>query len=142
MVESNPIQSDVYPSLTYDDAPGAIEWLCEVFGFKKRLVVAGEGNLVVHSELSFGNAVVMVSSPKPDVNRVSPRHLRGVAQTLSLFTADPGAHHDAAVAAGAVVMRPLQTESFGARGYMVRDPEGHVWYFSDYRPGAFWEDGS
>jgi uncharacterized glyoxalase superfamily protein PhnB len=32
--------SDIHhPSLTYDDAPAAIEWLCRAFGFTKRFVV-------------------------------------------------------------------------------------------------------
>jgi uncharacterized glyoxalase superfamily protein PhnB len=36
--------SDIHPSLTYDDAPAAIEWLCRVFGFAKRFVVSGPDN--------------------------------------------------------------------------------------------------
>lgn len=32
---------DIYPALTYDDAPAAIDWLCAAFGFRKRLVVPG-----------------------------------------------------------------------------------------------------
>jgi uncharacterized glyoxalase superfamily protein PhnB len=81
----------------------------------------------------------MVSSPKPDDNRVSPRSLTGSAQTLSVFVPDPDAHHERAVAAGAVILRPLRDEDYGARGYMARDPEGHEWYFGNYRPGARWE---
>lgn len=131
--------SDVYPSLAYDDAPAAIEWLCRAFGFTKRFVVPGPDDRVEHSELSLGSAVVMISSPKPEDRRVSPKSLAGVAQALSLFVADPDTHHAAAVAAGARVIRPLQTEEYGARGYMALDPEGHVWYFGDYRPGGYWE---
>ncbi|MBM3777664.1 MAG: glyoxalase [Acidimicrobiia bacterium] len=131
--------SDIHPSLTYDDAPAAIEWLCRAFGFTKRFVVPGEGNRVEHSELTLGTGVVMVSSPKPDDGRVSPRHLAGQAQALSVFVAEPDAHHAQAVAEGARIVRPLQTEDYGARGYMARDPEGHLWYFGNYRPGEYWE---
>ena len=138
MNDPNQHLADVYPSLTYDDAAAAIEWLCRAFGFQKRLVVEGEDNRVEHSELSFGNAVIMVSSPKADANRVSPRQLSGHSQALSLYVENPDAHHDVAVAAGATLVRPLQDEPYGARGYMVHDPEGHVWYFGDYRPGAYW----
>lgn len=28
---------------------------------------------------------------------------------------------------------------YGARGYMVADPEGHKWCFGNYRPGDYWE---
>ena len=132
--------SDLYPGLTYEDAPGAIDWLCRAFGFTKRLVVPGPHDRVEHSELSLGTGVIMISSPKPEDHRVSPRALAGVAQTISVYVADPDAHHAASVAAGARVVRPLRTEEYGARGYMVLDPEGHLWYFGDYRPGAYWEE--
>lgn len=131
--------SDIYPALTYDDAPAAIDWLCRAFGFTRRFVVEGEDGQVEHSELSLGNGVVMVSSPKPDDGRIGPRNLAGVGQALSVFVADPDAHHAVAVAAGARVLRPLRSEEYGARGYMAFDPEGHLWYFGDYRPGAFWQ---
>ena len=132
---------DIHPSLTYDDAPAAIDWLCRAFGFTKRFVVPGPGGTIQHSELSLGNGVVMIGSPKAEDRRVSPQALAGVAQALSVFVADPDAHHAKAVAAGARIVRPLRTEEYGARGYMALDPEGHLWYFGDYRPGAYWESG-
>jgi uncharacterized glyoxalase superfamily protein PhnB len=130
--------SDVYPSLTYDDAPAAIDWLCRAFGFTRRYVVPGPGGRIEHSELSHGTGVVMVGSPKPDDRRVGPRHAGASSQALSVCVADPDAHHAKAVAAGAEVVRPLQTEDYGARGYMARDPGGHLWYFGNYRPGEYW----
>ena len=131
--------SDIYPSLTYDDAPAAIEWLCRAFGFTKRLVVPGPDGRITHSELSLGTGVIMVSSPKPEDNRLGPRELPGQAQALTAFVDDPDAHHAQAVAAGAQVVRPLRSEEYGARGYMARDPEGHLWYFGNYRPGEYWD---
>lgn len=139
MAKSYPSPSDIQPSLTYDDAPAAIDWLCRAFGFTKRFVVPGPNNRVEHSELSLGTGVVMVSSPKPEDRRVSPKALAGAASALSVYVSDPDAHHAVAVAAGARVMRPLQTEEYGARGYMALDPEGHIWYFGNYRPGEYWE---
>jgi len=131
--------SDIYPSLTYDDAPAAIDWLCKAFGFTKRFVVPGPNNRVEHSELSLGTGVVMISSPKPEDHRVSPKSLAGYSQALSVFVEHPDAHYKGALAAGARVVRDLQTEEYGARGYMVADPEGHLWYFGTYRAGEYWE---
>ena len=131
--------SDIYPALTYDDPLAAIDWLCQAFGFVKRLVVPGTDHRVEHSELTIGTGVVMVSSPKLEDRRVSPKALDGAAQALSVYVADPDAHHAKAVAAGARVVRPLRTEDYGARGYMALDLEGHLWYFGNYRPGEYWE---
>lgn len=131
--------SDIYPSLTYNDASAAIEWLCRAFGFTKRFVVPGSDGRIEHSELSLGTGVVMIGSPKPELGRLSPVGLAGVSQALSVFVEDPDEHFKAAVAAGARVVRELRTEEYGARGYEVVDPEGHVWYFGNYRAGSYWE---
>lgn len=132
--------SDIHPSLTYNDAAAAIDWLCDVFGFTKRMVVPDSDGRIVHSELSLGTGVVMVSSSKPDQNRVSPQNVQGgIAQALSVYVPDPDAHYLRSVAAAANIIRPLRDEEHGARGYMVEDIEGHKWYFGNYRPGAYWE---
>jgi uncharacterized glyoxalase superfamily protein PhnB len=142
MPQKNSCSSDIYPSLIYNDAPAAIDWLCRAFGFTKRFVVPGEGNRVEHSELSIGTGVVMIASPKKEDRFVSPSDLQGTSQALSVYVADPDAHYKIAIAAGAKVIRELRTEEYGARGYMVKDIEDHVWYFGNYRPGDYWESWS
>lgn len=139
MASSYRSPSDIYPSLTYDDASAAIEWLCKAFGFTKRFVVPGPGNRVEHSELSIGTGVVMIGSAKPEEGRISPKGSPGLSQGLSVYVEDPDAHYKVAIAAGARLERELRTEDYGARGYMVLDPEGHRWYFGTYRPGSYWE---
>jgi len=131
--------SDIYPSITYNDAAAAIDWLCAAFGFTRRFVVPGAGGRIEHSELSIGTGVVMVGSPKPELGRLSPVGMAGVCQALNVYVDDPDAHHQRAVAAGARVIRELRTEDYGARGYEVLDPENHVWYFGNYRAGSYWE---
>ena len=39
-------------ALYYDDAPKAIDWLCEAFGFEVRLKVEGEGGRIGQHVLS------------------------------------------------------------------------------------------
>ena len=145
--ESNPMPdaptppSNLYPSLTYDDAPAAIDFLCRAFGFTQRLVVPGPDGTVMHSELSLGPGVIMVSSPKPSAGRVGRRGLSGTCQGLCVQVDDPDAHCARATAAGAEVVDPLRDEDYGSRGYMAKDPEGQLWYFGTYRPGAHWTAG-
>lgn len=130
--------SDIYPSLTYDDASAAIAWLGRAFGFVARLVVPGPDGTVRHSELSFGTGVIMVSSGRPEQHRVGPRASPTASHGLCVYVDDPDAHCARSLAAGATLVQPLRDEEFGARGYMVKDPEGHVWYFGNYRPGSHW----
>lgn len=129
-----------YPTLTYDDAPAAIEFLCRAFGFRRRLVVPGENGAVRHSELSLGEGVVMVSSSDEANRRTSPRNLPALHGGLCVLIDDPDAHHARAAAAGAEITQAPQDEHYGGRGYMARDPEGHVWYFGTYAPGEHWTE--
>lgn len=142
MTPANPMASDICPCLTYDDASAAIEWLCRVFGFTQQLVVPGPDETVIHSELSLGSGVVMVSSPKPNANRRGPRSPGGSVCSLSVFVEDPDAHCAKSIASGAKILQSLRDEDYGARGYAVEDLEGHCWYFGNYRPGKYWTQAS
>ena len=57
-----PGRSPVIHTLRYRDAPAAIEWLCDVFGFEKHLVVPGEDNTIAHAQLQLGNGMIMLGS--------------------------------------------------------------------------------
>lgn len=131
----------IYLGLTYRDAMGMIDWLERAFGFQRRLVVPGEDRAVRHSELTLGDAVIMVNSPRPELMLAAPRDLGGSHASVCCHVADPAAHHDRAVRAGAEVIFPLKETEYGSREYTARDPEGVMWTFGTYRPGAFW-DGS
>ncbi|AUH52163.1 hypothetical protein CXB49_15730 [Chromobacterium sp. ATCC 53434] len=128
----------VYPCLCYDDAVAAMTWLERVFGFQRRFAVIEDGR-VHHAELSLGNTVIMVSSPKPEQRWIGARGLPGLAQALCVHVEDPAAHYERARAGGADIVQPLKREDYGASGYLARDPEGQQWYFSDYMPGEYWE---
>lgn len=140
MANPDSTTATITASLYYDDANAAIDWLGNVFGFVKRMVVPGPDGTVAHSELSHGTGVIMVGSAKPERGCLSPRSLAGLSQALCVYVADPDRHFAQAVKAGAVVVQPLKDEEYGARGYMVKDPEGHLWYFGNYKPGAYWTD--
>lgn len=131
--------ASLYASLTYADAGSMIEYLCNAFDFEKRLVVPGPEGGVVHSELSLGSAVVMVSNAKPEVKRVGPGSLDGVSHVLGITIDDPDAHYAQAKTAGATIVQELRDEEYGSRGYVAKDLEGNQWYFGTYRPGAHWD---
>ena len=131
-------KSNLFPCLFYDDAPAAIDWLCNAFGFTKRLVVPGPDGTVMHSELSLGDGVIMVSSAKPEKGWLSPRSLPATTQSLCVCIDNPEAHYAQAKACGAVITQELKAEHYGALGYLAKDPEGNQWYFGTYRPGAYW----
>lgn len=51
----------ISPSVYYDDAAAAIDWLCRVFGFAIRLRIEGDDGRIEHSELTFADdGLIMV----------------------------------------------------------------------------------
>ncbi|MGC1457455.1 MAG: VOC family protein [Steroidobacteraceae bacterium] len=132
-------------SLAYQDPVRAIDWLVSAFGFSVRIKVPDGSGGIMHSELTFGEAVVMVageSSHGASAAR-SPKSLNGATtQGLFVYVDDIEAHYTRALAAGAVVVRELATTDYGPehwsdRGYAVLDPEGQSWHFAQrLRTGA------
>jgi uncharacterized glyoxalase superfamily protein PhnB len=126
----------ITPGLLYHDAPTAIEWLCRVFSFQKRLVVPGENGSVVHAHLTLGNGGIMLSSAEtyasPNLCK-SPRELGGIGTAeIIVYVPDPDAHYAQALAEGAEILVAIETKPYGGRSYVCKDPEGYVWAFSNY----------
>jgi len=125
-------------SLYYDDAVEAIDWLCRAFGFEVRLKVDGEGGRIEHSELTFGEGLIMVagadkSSKFPQIR--SPRQVGGAnTQNMMVYVDDVEAHCKRAREAGASIVSEPKTTDYGEdywtdRGYECVDIGGHHWWF-------------
>jgi uncharacterized glyoxalase superfamily protein PhnB len=138
-------RSTVIPALRYRDASAAIDWLCNIFGFERHAVYPGENGTIGHAELKLGGGMIMLGSQKEDefANRFkSPADIGGF-ETCSAYIVVPDADavHTRAVAAGAVIVRPLQDTPYGSREFGVKDPEGHSWSVGTYDPWAVHEQG-
>lgn len=126
-------------SVFYDDPKAAIDWLCKAFGFELKLKVEGENGDIVHSELTFGEGLVMVGGTRgkePYQKKFrSPASLDGaMTATLAFFVDDCDAQYARAVAAGAKTVREPTTSDYGEEYWSdrtcgVTDPEGHLWWF-------------
>ena len=130
-------------SVFYQDAQAAIDWLCRAFGFAVRLKVEGEGGRIEHSELTYGEGLVMVgqeggsSAERPWKARTrSPRSVDGAnTQCLMLFVDDADAHCAHARQHGAQIVEEPATHDYGDdywtdRSYGALDPEGHLWWIT------------
>ena len=130
----------VFPMIAYEDAGAAADWLCEAFGFTERgdRYVMEDGT-IGHAELELDGEIVMLATPNRDYE--SPRRHREtcaaarrwldnpwVVDGVLVLVDDLDAHHAAAVAAGANVIRPLEDGPAG-RLYTAEDLDGHRWMF-------------
>jgi uncharacterized glyoxalase superfamily protein PhnB len=120
----------IIPTLRYDDPRAAITWLERAFGLDVRAIHENEDGTIGHSELSFGDGLVMIGERKGGDDFDTGRAV------LYLVTDDPDGHHDQAVAAGAEILLELTDQPYGSREYAAVDPEGNVWSFGTYDPRA------
>ena len=130
------------PALFYDDAATAIDWLCRAFGFDVRLKIEGDHGRIEHSELAYGDGLIMVGQAGVNPRRpgltfpTSPRSVAGAnTQSLMLYVDDVEAHCARARAAGATIFAEPEVHDYGPdhwsdRSYGAVDPEGHHWWFT------------
>jgi uncharacterized glyoxalase superfamily protein PhnB len=133
-------RATVIPCLRYRDAPAAIEWLCEYFGFEKQLVVPNDDGTIAHAQLSFGNGMIMLGSVlkvETEFGRLikQPDEIGGAeTQSAYVVVSDADAVYACAKAAGAEIVIEIKDEDYGGRGFSCRDMEGHLWNFGTYDP--------
>jgi PhnB protein len=127
-------QQRIVPYLIYSDAPKAIQFLCEAFGFKERFRYPMEDGRVGHAELVYEGNVLMLASIFEGFG-TSPLELPTVSCTLYCYVDDVDAHYAHALARGATITAEPR-EEHGMRRYRVSDPEGHRWVFATLLEGA------
>jgi uncharacterized glyoxalase superfamily protein PhnB len=121
----------LFPTLKYDDAHAAIDFLERAFGFERHAVYEDDAGAVAHAELRFGDEYVMLGSTSAGEERFNQS-----AGHTSLYVAvdNPDALHERAKEAGARIERQLTDQDYGSREFTARDPEGNLWSFGTYRP--------
>jgi uncharacterized glyoxalase superfamily protein PhnB len=122
----------LYPLMRYRDAPAAITFLRDAFGFQERQVIANEDGTIAHAELELGPSILMLGSEREDP-MVGSRAGRG---WIYVAVEDADAHHERARAAGAEIVSELYDTDYGSRDYAARDLEGNLWHFGTYRPAV------
>lgn len=127
-------RANIWPTFRYRDAPAAIAFLQEAFGFE---VLAQYGNeeapdRIDHAELQWpGGGGIMLGSARDDGGAMTKT---GVATgSVYIATDDVDALHARALAAGATEVMGLTDQDYGSRDFSVRDPEGVLWSFGTYR---------
>ena len=108
----------VIPELAYADVAEAAQWLCHVFGFRRRLVIAGHR---IQLSIGSGGAIVVVEGSADTT--VS-------GHSVPVRVADVNAHHAVAASRGARILRAPVDHVYGERQYTAQDFAGHVWTFS------------
>jgi len=118
----------IVPYLIYEDAPGAIGFLCEAFGFVERSRHTADDGRIGHAELEWEGDVLMLASVWEGFGD-SPKNLPSVSSSIFVVVADIDAHFTRARDKGATIVSEPE-EDHGRRMYRAMDLEGHRFLFS------------
>jgi uncharacterized glyoxalase superfamily protein PhnB len=123
-----------YPGLQYGDAEAGMKWLEDVLGCERREDHRDDDGNVVHAELDFRGAVVMLSSA--GVGREPFRSLPAGGRLVYCALDEVDSLYRRARTAGADVAVEIMNTDYGSRDFTLRDPEGNLWAFGTYRPSG------
>src|SRR5215217_4951534 len=130
MADVRPIP-DGYPQVTpylcVDDAKAAIQFYERVLGAKERMHMPAPEGKIGHAELELGESLIMLSDEFPEGGVRGPKSVGGTPVMISVYVEDADGVFDAALAAGAKSLRPVEDQFYGDRTGQFEDPFGHRW---------------
>ncbi len=133
--------SAIIPTLRYRDASAAIEWLCDVVGFSKHLIVQQDDGHIAHAQLTLGHSMIMLGSVNNENNNAYGQLIKqpdelGDVQTQSAYIVvqDADAIYANIIRAEARIAIDIKDEEYGGRGFSFFDLEGHLWNIGTYNP--------
>ncbi len=119
------------PYLVYADAPAALAFLSEAFGFEEAYRYPMDDGRIGHAQMTYnGQQVILLASAFPEMGLAPPAELPAVHCQVYCYVEDVDAHHARARAAGATITAEPEDQPHGDRTYRAVDPEGHRWMFS------------
>ncbi|OEZ90393.1 VOC family protein [Duganella phyllosphaerae] len=129
---------NVVPCMRYRDAPAAIQWLGDTFGFEAQVMVPNDDGTIAHAQLVFGHGMIMLSSVfNTEFGRLmkQPAEVgQFVTQSTYLVVNDADHVYSRVLESGADILLDIKDEDYGGRGFTCRDPEGHIWSVGTYDP--------
>ncbi len=119
--------------LCVNNASAAIDFYQRAFGAKELMRLAEPDGKIGHAELQIGDAVIMLSDEYPDYGAVSPTTIGGSSVKMHLDVENVDEFAKQAIAAGAVVTRPIEDQFYGDRSGHLADPFGYTWIVATHK---------
>lgn len=120
------------PYLLYEDAPAALDFIKNAFGFEEKFRFQGQDGSIGHAEVGYHDNVVMLATAAKDQGHASPKNAGARSGLVMVYVDDVDAHYEQAKAGGAKITRELEDQFYGDRTYGAEDLEGHAWYFATH----------
>jgi uncharacterized glyoxalase superfamily protein PhnB len=108
----------VTASLILNGAAATIDFCKAAFGAKVRSALEGPNGLIMHAVVKIGDTLIHVGEAMQTFTSRS---------SLMLYVKNADKTMEAAVAAGAEIVMPLENTFWGDRYGVVKDPQGNQW---------------
>ena len=118
---------ELFVYLRARNAGQAIDFYKRVFGATEKFRLVEPSGRIGHVELTFGSSTLMISDEFPEYDCLAPDPNVKTAMVLHVHVDDCDAVIDAAVRAGARLVRAPEDHFYGERSGMIRDPFGYDW---------------
>jgi uncharacterized glyoxalase superfamily protein PhnB len=112
------------------NATAAIAFYVEAFGAVEVSRLVSDDGRIGHAEIMIGNSKLMLADEYPEIDSLGPESRGGPSCSFTIEVPDVDASFQHAVAAGAIVTRPVADQFHGNRMGGVTDPFGHRWTLS------------
>jgi PhnB protein len=119
--------SVIIPRLVCRDVEAEIDFCCRAFGAVEAVRRPGPDGKAAHAMLRFGPAMLMLEAEWPTLPSRAPNVDGSSPVVIYLYVADVDATVDRALAHGATLVVPVETQFWGDRIGWLRDPAGHMW---------------
>ncbi len=141
MSERDPKPKDMgwlNPYIVVKDTKKAIEFYEKAFGFNTRMTIPDKEGNIMHAELGYKDAVMMMGPEGNNTDDKAPSSLTGTAVSFYLYVEDIDKYFEHAKSSGAKVVEEPKEQFWGDKTCKMECPEGHHWMFaqnvSDFDP--------
>lgn len=124
--------TQITPYLTVRRGKEAIAFYRKAFGAKELMRMDDPHGRIGHAELEIGTGRIMLSDEYPEMGTQSPETVGGSPVMIHFYTDNVDRVVKSAIAAGAVLERPVEDQFYGDRAGQLRDPFGHLWWVSTH----------
>jgi PhnB protein len=119
--------SAIIPRLVCRDVEAQIDFCRETFGAVERVRRPGPDGRAAHAMLLFGPSMLMLEAESPTLPSRAPQKDGSSPVVIYVYVENVDATVERAVARGATLVTPVETQFWGDRIGSVLDPSGHMW---------------
>jgi PhnB protein len=117
----------IIPRLFCRDVDAQVNFCLDTFGAVEGLRRPGPDGRTAHAMLLFGSSMLMLEAEWPTLPSRAPQPDGSSPVVIYVYVEDVDATVERALARGATLVRPVETQFWGDRIGWVLDPSGHMW---------------